>query len=260
MARPIKTGIDYFPFDVEFFSDDKIQLIESEFGMKGGYIAIRLLCKIYKEGYYYKWGTDECLLFTRSLGVEGVSKNFVDEVISGLIRRCFFDKRCFDKFEILTSKGIQKRYFEATSRYKKVEVIKEYLLIDNINSVNVNIIPINANSNTQKKGKEKKLNNKEISSKDDTKKTAADKSAIHTRKEEFYQTLIPYLEKYGKDMIRKFFDYWSEFNRSQTKMKFELEKTWETPKRLAKWSDYNYNQPSKDKIPSDEEFINQLTS
>jgi hypothetical protein len=43
MARPSKTGIDYFPFDIDFFNDDKIQLIEAEFGIKGGYIAVRLL-------------------------------------------------------------------------------------------------------------------------------------------------------------------------------------------------------------------------
>lgn len=157
MARTNKVGIDYFPLDVDFFDDDKIQLIESEFGMKGGYIAIRLLCKIFKGGYYYKWGTDECLLFTRQLGVEGVSKNTVDEIINGLIRRRFFDKGCFDKFGILTSKGIQDRYFEATKRYKKYDVFKEYLLSDNINGDNVNIISVNGNINATKE-KENKLN------------------------------------------------------------------------------------------------------
>lgn len=160
MARTNKTGIDYFPFDVDFFEDDKIQLIESEFGMKGGYIAVRLLCKIYKEGYFYKWGADECLLFTRSLGIEGVPKTLVDEIITGLVRRCFFDKKCFDRFGILTSKGIQSRYFEATKRYKQVTAIKEYLLIDDINNTNVNIIPINADINQQKKRKEKEKENK----------------------------------------------------------------------------------------------------
>lgn len=160
MARTNKVGIDYFPFDVNFFDDDKIQLIESEFGMKGGYIAIRLLCKIYKSGYYYKWGTDECLLFTKSIGIEGVSKSFVDEIIKGLIRRRFFDKGCFDKFCILTSKGIQDRYFEATKRYKKYDVFKEYLLSDNINCDNVNIISINGNINPQKKRKEKEKEKK----------------------------------------------------------------------------------------------------
>ena len=165
MARPNKIGLDYFPFDVGYFEDDKIQLIEAEFGVKGGYIAVRLLCKIYREGYFYQWGGDECLLFTKNAGAEFVP-NTVDEVVKGLVRRCFFDKGCFDRFGILTSKGIQKRYFEATQRYKLVDVFEEYLLIDvsnfknvNIISINVDINSINADINKQKKGKEKKVNN-----------------------------------------------------------------------------------------------------
>ena len=44
-------------------------------------------------------------------------------------------------------------------------------------------------------------------------------------------------------MIRAFFDYWSELNKSETKMRYELEKTWELSKRLATWA-------SREKIPS----------
>lgn len=58
-------GLDYFPMNVDFFEDDKIELIEAEFGIKGSILAVKLLCKIYKEGYFYKWGEDECLLFQR---------------------------------------------------------------------------------------------------------------------------------------------------------------------------------------------------
>jgi hypothetical protein len=157
MARTNKTGLDYFSFDIDFFEDDKIQLVEAEFGIKGSYITIRLLCKIYKEGYFYKWGSDECLLFTKNLGVEGVSKNSVDEIVFGLVRRCFFDKERFDRFGILTSKGIQKRYFEATKRCQSIEVIKEYLLVDVSSMINVHINSINANINSQSKIKENKL-------------------------------------------------------------------------------------------------------
>jgi len=164
MARTNKIGIDYFPLDVDFFIDDKIQLIEAEFGSKGGYIIVRLLCKIYREGYYYQWGGDECLLFTKNMGAEFVP-NMVNEVVNGLVRRCFFDKGCFDRFGILTSKGIQERYFEITKRYNEVSVFKEYLLVDvskfnnvNIIPINANIIPINDNTNQQKKIKEIKLN------------------------------------------------------------------------------------------------------
>lgn len=61
-------------------------------------------------------------------------------------------------------------------------------------------------------------------------------AATNARKEDFRKSLIPYVDTYGREMIRAFFNYWSEKNRSGTKMRFELEKTWETARRLATWS------------------------
>ena len=67
------------------------------------------------------------------------------------------------------------------------------------------------------------------------KKDAA-KAATLSRKENFGRSLIPYVDKYGKEMIREFFDYWSEMNKSKSKMRFEQQPTWETSKRLATWA------------------------
>ncbi|MDD6541755.1 MAG: DUF6291 domain-containing protein [Prevotella sp.] len=61
-------------------------------------------------------------------------------------------------------------------------------------------------------------------------------SSIEARKEDFYNSLVQFVPTYGRDLIRAFFDYWSEFNRSQTKMRYELEKTWQTSRRLATWA------------------------
>lgn len=61
-------------------------------------------------------------------------------------------------------------------------------------------------------------------------------SKVEKRKADFYNSLIPFLQQYPKEMIRAFFDYWSELNKSRTKMRFENEKTWETPKRLMTWA------------------------
>ena len=46
MARPIKNGLDYFPFDVQFFSDDKIVAVSVEYGLKGEISVVKLLCAI----------------------------------------------------------------------------------------------------------------------------------------------------------------------------------------------------------------------
>ena len=57
------------------------------------------------------------------------------------------------------------------------------------------------------------------------------------------------LEKYGTQMLRDFFDYWTEPNRSGTKMRFELQQTFDINRRLARWARNNFNrydrQPTK---------------
>lgn len=128
MARPNEIGLDYFPLDVNIFDNDKIKLIESEFGVKGSYIFLRLLCSIYqKYGYYYSWNDDKKLLLAKSSGIEG---NLVGEILTGLIRRSLFDKRVFDSFGLLTSSQIQKNYLEAVKRREKVPFDINVALID----------------------------------------------------------------------------------------------------------------------------------
>ena len=68
-----------------------------------------------------------------------------------------------------------------------------------------------------------------------SKKDAA-KAATLKRKDEFGKTLVPYMEKYGKEMIRAFFDYWGELSKSETKMRYEMQKTWKVNLRLATWA------------------------
>ena len=54
------------------------------------------------------------------------------------------------------------------------------------------------------------------------------------------------MKEYGKEMIRSFYDYWTEKNASGKKMRFQLEKTWETTKRLSTL-DRNENKFNKGK-------------
>lgn len=88
---------------------------------------------------------------------------------------------------------------------------------------------------TSNPNNKKEKNIKETTPNGVAKKDAA-KAATLFRKDSFYQSLIPYVGKYPKDMIRAFFDYWSEMNKSCTKMRFELEKTWELSRRLTTWA------------------------
>ena len=41
MARPQKDGLDYFPVDVDFYEDEKVELISAKYGSKGEVLILR---------------------------------------------------------------------------------------------------------------------------------------------------------------------------------------------------------------------------
>ena len=83
---------------------------------------------------------------------------------------------------------------------------------------------------------------------------------IEERKLKFASTLKPFLEIYGKDLINEFYKYWTEPNKSNTKFKQELEKTWSLERRLETWAkndtNFNKNKNGKQNITSTDEFQN----
>ncbi|MDD6332323.1 MAG: DUF4373 domain-containing protein [Clostridium sp.] len=148
MARPTKAGLDYFELDCQL--EEKVRLIQAEYGLKGFAIVVKLYQKIYGElGYYCEWNDDSLLLFMSENGLPSDNKNLIQSIVDACIRRNIFSQQLFDKFGILTSEGIQKRYLNATSRREKVEMKKEYLLLsvgNNTNNVCINSINVNRNS------------------------------------------------------------------------------------------------------------------
>lgn len=149
MARPQKVGLDYFPLDVDIDQDDKVAIIEAQHGILGFSIVIKLLMKIYSEGYYYDWTEKEQILFSKRVNVD---INQINVVINDCIKWGMFNAKLFEEHEILTSKGIQTRYLEAVKRRNKVEIAKEFLLLSDeiVNSYkNISIVSINVNINEE---------------------------------------------------------------------------------------------------------------
>lgn len=58
---------------------------------------------------------------------------------------------------------------------------------------------------------------------------------IEKRMESFRETLSQFRSQYSSVMLEEFFSYWSEPNKSKTKMRYELERTWDTSRRLQYW-------------------------
>jgi len=88
----------------------------------------------------------------------------IKEVVQACIRVGIFSQELFDKYHILTSRGIQERYLRAVAKRKGIEVKKEYSLVKvTQNVVNDGRNPVNDVNNPvndAKKRKEKKrINN-----------------------------------------------------------------------------------------------------
>ena len=248
MARPKKQGIDYFPLDVNFFSDVKIRKIARACGSQSTSILICLLCNIYKDnGYYILWDEDLPFVIADSVGV---SEGAVKEVILKAIQVDFFDKDIYEKYKVLTSHGIQSRFKSAVYKREEIEYVVEYLVSDIQNSISDGKNCVSDTESTQSKVKVNRKKNKENSTKVEKKKPKdkdAAKAATLSRKDSFYQSLVPFVGQYPKEMVRAFYDYWSELNKSGTKMRYELERTWELPRRLATWANRE-RMPSKTDI------------
>lgn len=58
---------------------------------------------------------------------------------------------------------------------------------------------------------------------------------IENRVAEFKNSLRPFIEKYGVDMLEKFFIYWTQINKGGRKLHFEKQKTFQLANRLASW-------------------------
>ena len=157
----MKDGISYFPLDCEL--DSKFELIEAEFGLQGFAVVVKLLQRIYGgEGYYCEWTNEVALLFAKRNSTGG---SVVSEIVEASIKRGIFDKDMFERYGILTSKGIQLRYLKAVDRRKQVKIKKQYLLVEcallpkNVCIIeeSVNIIQKNADISQQRKEEESKV-------------------------------------------------------------------------------------------------------
>ena len=149
MARPQKEGLDYFPLDVEM--DDKVKLIDAKLGAIGFGILVKLWQIIYANGYYIKWAEKELLLYKNRINAD---INLINDVINECLKWDIFNQDIFDKYNILTSKGIQKRFIEAVKRRQTITLTNELFLIEIPENFKpcIKIIPItiiNANRNSK---------------------------------------------------------------------------------------------------------------
>ena len=121
-------GINYFPVGVNFMEENAMEVIEAKYGIKGSAIVLKLMCKIYKEGYYIRWDEEQCLIFANKAGRE-VQAEEVQGIIEILFTKGILDRNSYQENGILTSESIQKVWMEATKRRKRELSELPYLMV-----------------------------------------------------------------------------------------------------------------------------------
>lgn len=228
-----KVGLESFLLNCH--TNDNLAEIEAIYGIKGFAVIVRLWQKIYSEkGYYCEWTERSPLLFLANWfgGNSGVDINLIKEVVKTALQNGLFNKSLYEKYHILTSDGIQKRYFDVAKRRKEIEVIEEYLLVSvanlgvNVcrNQENVNIFNENVNRNQTRKVKESK-------GKENNNMCKADASALFEQLWKMYPCKKGKGQVSEKDKINILEIGLDEMTRAINRYKSELEKDkdWRKP-------------------------------
>lgn len=118
---------------------------------------------------------------------------------------------------------------DSRARYKDNNIIE----VDNNNN-NV-LLDINENNIKEEKKVERKEEIQDDKSKEKKGKNKSPTPTLEDRAKMFEESLNPFIERYGERTVKDFLDYWSEPNKSHSRMRFELERTWDTGRRIAKW-------------------------
>lgn len=106
--------------------DEKFDYIEAECGLVGFAVIVKLFQRIYGgEGYYCEWSDRLEKIFAHKIGE---NESVVRSVVSVALREGIFDERMYKKYQILTSRGIQKRFAEIAKRRSVIFDKPEYVV------------------------------------------------------------------------------------------------------------------------------------
>lgn len=247
----------YFPHDYNARQDPKLQDVMAHHGVAGIGIYWCLVEMLYEQGGVVPLKAVKGIAY--ALHVDG-------EVVSSIIND-------FDLFQVegdnITSKSVSVRLQKrldiienakkaSNARWSKKSVGNADTMqthtecnagaLQEDSGGNADVMQIKGKENKENKNKEKINSYDSIEREGVSENPCASgdaplplpkpqKKSLEDRKKDFYNSLVPYVAQYGKDMVRDFFECWSEPDRAKNpKMRFEKQKTWSTPHRLATWA------------------------
>jgi hypothetical protein len=122
-------GLDFFNVDVNIFSDAKIIKLIHRYGPLGLMSYVLVLTHVFMKGYYLEASpSDLAYILLNGIGGKYINgKNKLQEIILYLAYIDLIDKDMLNQ-NIITSKGIQKRFLVATRSRKQQDLSKHWLL------------------------------------------------------------------------------------------------------------------------------------
>lgn len=133
MARPIKCGLDYFPLVTSFFSNKKIKNLRRAHGSIGVLTYLNLLCKVYQNGYYYKFDDLEELAMDIAEEIActqlRATATSVTETINYLVGRGILDEGLFER-GIISGVALQEQYILSAQKARQKVNFGIYALVD----------------------------------------------------------------------------------------------------------------------------------
>ena len=228
MARPIKNHCDYFPHDRDMRNHKKVKAIRNKF--VNGYA-------IWSMTLEHLTGSDGNVFPHTDLEFELMAGDFGFSVteIRDVVNYCISLELLFMRDGFVNSDSLDERLAPVFEKRNKAKELSKQQLRKNgkFDSSNTDDSEVTVTETPQSKVKES--TEEEIKEKE-SKVLGADKSAtLEQRALDFRNDVAKHLNEYPKEMLRAFYDYWSESNEGGRKMKWEMQKTFNIPLRLATW-------------------------
>ena len=199
----------YFPHDSNARNDQRLMKVRMKYGMEGYGIYFAIIEILREQAEYTLTFNDlESVSFDLRVKldvIEDIVTNYNLFVIEG--HTMFYSKSLKKTLECMDEKK-RKRVAAGRKGGKASSKAKAIL---------------NQKSSTTQALNYTKLNNTKLNN-------------IKDRDAKFKKQVFEFANQYDEDLLNEFYSYWSEPNKSNTKMNFELNKTWDLSRRLKRWA------------------------
>jgi uncharacterized protein YdaU (DUF1376 family) len=216
----------YFSHDSNARNDIKLIRLRSKYGYEGYGIYFAIIELLFSEDNKLCINDFETLAF----GLQCDSKKLEDIILNFDLFRfnenCFYSERLDNVINEIQSKSLK----ASESAKKRWNNANEEQTHSERNAIKLNKIKSN--------------------------KTKSNKITLEQRIADFSKSVISQDIDMNKENRQAFIEYWTEPNKSGSKVRFEMEKTWHLGKRMTRWNNNNFGIKQKNRFP---EYYNEFT-